>query len=55
MRCGNVWTDRREAMGAEVYGYPLFTPHVCGSYAVHIDRLGYDNNFTIYDTDDQKQ
>ena len=20
----------------------------------HIDRLGYDNNFTIYDTDDQK-
>ena len=20
----------------------------------HIDRLGYDSNFTIYDTDDQK-
>ena len=20
----------------------------------HIDRLGYDNSFTIYDTDDQK-
>ena len=40
--------------GAEVYGYQLFTRHVYGSFGRHIDRLGYDNNFTIYDADDQK-
>lgn len=34
-------------------GYPLSILHV-RILRRHIDRLGYDNNFTIYDADDQK-
>ncbi len=29
-------------------------PAACGFCAAHAERLGYANNFAIYDTDDQK-
>ena len=31
-----------------------FPFYMCAHLRRHIDRLGYDNNFTIYDADDQK-
>ena len=47
-------SEARSDTGQRASGYPPFTPPVYGFFARHIDRLGFDNNFTIYDSDDQK-
>ena len=46
--------DRLIGMGAEQVWVATFHSTCVRILRRYIDRLGYDNNFTIYDTDDQK-
>lgn len=46
--------DRIAGFGAEQVWVATFHSTCMRILRRHIDRLGYDNNFTIYDTDDQK-
>lgn len=46
--------DRLVEFGAESVWVATFHSSCVRILRRHIDRLGYDNNFTIYDTDDQK-
>ncbi|MBP5454044.1 MAG: UvrD-helicase domain-containing protein, partial [Lachnospiraceae bacterium] len=47
--------DKLVGFGAEQIFVSTFHSMCVRMLRRHIDRLGYDNNFTIYDTDDQKQ
>ncbi|MBQ8730343.1 MAG: UvrD-helicase domain-containing protein [Lachnospiraceae bacterium] len=47
--------DRIVDFGAESIWVSTFHSACVKILRRYIDRLGYDNNFTIYDTDDQKQ
>ena len=53
MKCGNVWI-RLVGFGAESIWVSTFHSTCVRILRRYIDRLGYDNSFTIYDTDDQK-
>ncbi len=46
--------DRIAGFGADQVWVATFHATCMRILRRHIDRLGYDNNFTIYDTDDQK-
>ena len=46
--------DKLVGMGAEQIWIATFHSTCVRILRRYIDRLGYDNNFTIYDTDDQK-
>ncbi len=46
--------DRLVGFGAESIWVSTFHATCVRILRRYIDRLGYDNNFTIYDTDDQK-
>ncbi len=46
--------DRQVGFGSESIWVSTFHSTCVRILRRHIDRLGYDNNFTIYDTDDQK-
>lgn len=46
--------DRLVGFGADQIWVSTFHSACMRILRRHIDRLGYDNNFTIYDTDDQK-
>ena len=46
--------DKIVGFGSESTGFQPFTLSCVRILRRYIDRLGYENNFTIYDTDDQK-
>ena len=54
---GEIKSRLEAELGDEAYDVWAGTFHsVCAKLLrMHIDRLGYDNTFTIYDTDDQKR
>lgn len=49
-----VAPDRRIRVQESIWVSTFHSGAACGCCEDIIDRLGYDNNFTIYDTDDQK-
>ena len=47
--------DGLVGMGSEAIWVSTFHSSCCRILRRYIDRIGYDNSFTIYDTDDSRQ
>ena len=54
VRCGSVWISWSEMPLGKRLGYLPFIQHASGFCDGTLDRIGFDTNFAIYDTEDQK-